>query len=169
MDCGIEIKFRIAKQEDGQQLTPEYLEEIKRFLIFKERLQSKISGSGTDKRQDLVEKISMADKFQKRVEQVYCGSIFIAMSCPDEESMEDLRQKLDSGELREVLMDAFEIEKLQKQYQLNSLEVVISLRELRKLPPRGSYSLTILIESYYLITFTNLQILFIVYCLIDRS
>ena len=137
MDCGIEIKFRIvAKEKDGE-LTPEYLEEITRFLLFKEMLQTKIATSKSAEKQYLIRQISKVENFQRRIEEIYCGSIFIAISCPSEESMADLRNQLESGELKLIVMEAFEIEQLQKQCKLESLEVSVNLKEIRKPAAKG--------------------------------
>ena len=44
--------------------------------------------------------------------------------------MADLRQRLESGELKRIVLDAFEIEELQKKYKINNLEVMVSLKEI---------------------------------------
>ena len=137
MDCGIEIKFRIVAIEKDGQLTAEYLEEMKRFLIFKEMLQSKIATSNSTEKQSLIKQLSRVENFQRRIEEIYCGSIFIAISCPSEESMEDLRNQLESGELRHIVMEAFEIEKLRQQCKLECLEVSVNLKEIRKPAAKG--------------------------------
>ena len=137
MDCGIEIKFRIVPREKDGEITKEYLEEIKRFLIFKEILQSKIATSNSIEKQSLIKQLSKVKNFQGRIEEIYCGSIFIAISCPSEESMEDLRNQLESGELRHFVMEAFEIEQLRKQCKLESLEVSVNLKEIRKPAAKG--------------------------------
>ena len=137
MDCGIEIKFRIVPREKDGEITKEFLEEIKRFLIFKEILQSKITTSNSIEKQSLIKQLSKVENFQRRIQEIYCGSIFIAISCPSEESMVDLRNQLESGELRQIVMEAFEIQQLQQQCKLESLEVSVNLKEIRKPAAKG--------------------------------
>ena len=105
--------------------------------MFKETLQTKINACNSTEKKSLVRKLSIVESFQRRIAKIRCGSIFIALTCPDKESMEDLRLKLESGELKCVLMEAFEIEELQKQFQINSLEVLVNLKEIRKLPSKS--------------------------------
>ena len=143
MDCGIEIKFRIFPKEKDGQLTEEYMEEIKRFLLFKEMLHSKIAASNSTDKQYLMRQLYKVEKFQRRIDKIYQGSIFIAISCPSEESMVDLRNQIESGELRQIVMEAFEIEKLKTECKLNSLEVLINLKEIRKQSEKRMFNLII--------------------------
>ena len=143
MDCGIEIKFRIFPKEKDGQLTEEYMEEIKRFLLFKEMLHSKIAASNSTDKQYLIRQLYKVENFQRRIEQIYQGSIFIAISCPSEESMVDLRNQLESGELRRIVMEAFEIEQLKQECKLSSLEVLIKLNEIRKQNAKRTFNFPI--------------------------
>ena len=107
--------------------------------MFNKSLQSNINGCNPKEKESRLKKLSIVESFQRRIVAIFCGSIFIALTCPDEESMEDLRQKLKSGELKRVLMEAFEIEELQKQFEITSLEVLVNLTEMRKLPTKSGY------------------------------
>ena len=138
-DCGIEIKFTLEEIEKDGKLTPEYLAEFRRFLMFKESLQSKLNGCDQKEKESLLKKLSIVESFQRRIVAIFCGSIFIALTCPDEEAMEDLRLIMTSGVLKRVVMEAFEIEELQKQFEITSLGVFVNLTEIRKLPTKSGY------------------------------
>ena len=77
------------------------------------------------------------EKFQRRIKDIYCGSIFIAISCPNEESLIDLRYQLENGELRRIVLVAFEIDQLLEQSKFKSLEVTVNLKEIRKPAAQG--------------------------------
>ena len=100
--------------------------------------------AGLDRTQmsQLLNKIQSLEQSGAKPKVSSFGSIFIGLYCPNRQSLDILKGKLDNGQLKKDIMGWLEIEHLRHKYNVESLDVIVNLKVLGKSQSLCSFTCT---------------------------